>query len=270
MRSHVLLSLTLITPCFLLLLCATPADAQCTANTIAFGKVGIVTGNPLRAEIVETSSDPSDTQKTVHELPPLSVARDSQGRVRTDRTVFTSNSTAASGTKVELHLILICDPVAQSTTQIDQLNATAKIMRSRDSSANSPAIQPRSLCSNQLHFKSTSNALVEDLGTQSIEGIEAHGVRITRKSRNDTAAGEESANVERVSELWCSDEVSALVLTSSEDKKNSVKTTVAMRNIERAEPDPALFKIQPGYTVSESVPDPIAHPTTNPQPNAQH
>lgn len=201
MRSHVLLSLTLITPCFLLLLCATPADAQCTANTIAFGKVGIVTGNPLRAEIVETSSDPSDTQKTVHELPPLSVARDSQGRVRTDRTVFTSNSTAASGTKVELHLILICDPVAQSTTQIDQLNATAKIMRSRDSSANSPAIQPRSLCSNQLHFKSTSNVLVEDLGTQSIEGIEAHGVRITRKSRNDTAAGEESANVERVSEL---------------------------------------------------------------------
>jgi hypothetical protein len=271
MRFHLLGTLGVASACFLLLLSASSAKAQCTENTIGFSDVGVVSGNPFHAEIVISRSSLSESASSIPETPPVLVARDAQGRIRYERAIleFKRENNAEARLKVEQQWILICDPVAQTTTQIDTMDAFAKIIRPRDSASNLRAIHPRSFCSTQLRSKSTPSALVEHLGTQTVEGVEAHGVRITRKSRLGASSGGDTSDIEGITETWCSDEISAVVLMVSAAPKLEMKTTIVMRNIERTEPDPSLFRIPSGYTVTESVAGPIGHPTSNPQPNAQ-
>jgi hypothetical protein len=49
-----------------------------------------------------------------------------------------------------------------------------------------------------------------------------------------------------VSERWCSEDLSALVLF-----------------IERTEPDPELFQVPPNYTITETTEGPSAHTNIN-------
>jgi hypothetical protein len=95
----------------------------------------------------------------------------------------------------------------------------------------------------------------EDLGVKTIEGVEAHGERIPVPMLTTATQGELTSS--NTSERWCSDDLSAVVLTVSENVKSGTKFTVAMQKIERSEPDPSLFQIPPDYAVTESVPQPL-------------
>src|SRR5579863_9460028 len=250
MRSHRFLSFSLLTSCFLLLLAPSSAKAQCGTNTIGYGDVGDGSGNPFHAEVTRTSTGHTDMKATLRPTFPEWVARDSQG-----------------------HIIMICDPAAQTMTQIDTATATARIIHSRPSAPRSSelrSISPRSFCSSRLpSARAAAHLQVEDLGIQIIEGVEAHGERITLPMLGATS-GEESPNGENTSELWCSDSLSALVLRITANTKTGVKSTIAMQKIERTEPDPALFQIPEGYAITESVAEPREHrgpnATTNEQP----
>ena len=258
MRSCLLLPFSLVSGCALLLLSASSAQSQCSANTIGFGDVGVVANNPFRADVTLTTTGHTEMNVTLRPNFPESVARDSQGRVRTERVAgeFKRDTGPEAGSKVELHLIMICDPVAQTLTQIDTATLTARIIHSRPSAPRSGALQqgtPRSFCSSRLSSaRNAARFQAEDLGDQIIEGLEAHGERVTLPMLGATTP-EESPNGASTSERWCADSLSALVLTISGNTKTGVKTTIAMRNIDRAEPDPALFQIPPGYAITESV-----------------
>ena len=200
------------------------------------------------------------------------VVRDSQGRIRTERVVgeFKRDTEPDAGSTVEGHIILICDPIAEMMTQIDTATSTARIIHSRPSAPRATGLQPvtrRSFCSARLPTdRSPGRFQVQDLGDQTIEGVDARGQSITMPMQGMTA-GEESPNGERTSELWCSDSLSAIVLTVAGNTKTGVKSTVAMRNIERSEPDPALFQIPSDYAVTESVAQPRERGNTNAAPN---
>jgi hypothetical protein len=109
---------------------------------------------------------------------------------------------------------------------------------------------------------------VEDLGEQTIEGVEAHGERVILPKLGATV-GEESPDGESTTERWCSDSLSALVLTITGNTKTAVKSIIAMQKTERIEPDPALFQIPEGYTITESVAEPREHRTLNAAPATQ-
>jgi|SRR5579863_1710001 len=275
MRSHRFLSFSLLTSCFLLLLAPSSAKAQCGTNTIGYGDVGDGSGNPFHAEVTRTSTGHTDMKATLRPTFPEWVARDSQGRIRIERVVgeFKRDTGPDAGSKVEGHIIMICDPAAQTMTQIDTATATARIIHSRPSAPRSSelrSISPRSFCSSRLpSARAAAHLQVEDLGIQIIEGVEAHGERITLPMLGATS-GEESPNGENTSELWCSDSLSALVLRITANTKTGVKSTIAMQKIERTEPDPALFQIPEGYAITESVAEPREHrgpnATTNEQP----
>jgi hypothetical protein len=272
MRSCLLLSFSLASGGVLLLLSAPSAKAQCSANTIAFGDIAAVAGNPFHAEVTRTTNGHTDVNAALRPNYPEWVARDSQGRIRTERVAgeFKRDTGPDVGSKVELHLIMICDPVAQTLTQIDTATLTAKIIHSRPSAPRSGALQQgtrRSFCS--VRLSSARNAArfqVEDLGDQIIEGLEAHGERVTMPMLGATTP-EESPNGESTSERWCADSLSALVLTIAGNTKTGMKTTIAMRNIDRTEPDPTLFQIPSDYTVTESVAEPRERLNTNGAPN---
>jgi hypothetical protein len=263
MRSFLRLSFGLLSGCCLPLLFASSTKAQCGVNTVGYGDVGIVTGNPFHAEVIVTRAGATALMSSI--LPqPRTVARDSEGRIRTERVggEYKHDTGTEAGSKVEEHLITICDPVAQTLTQIDTLNATAKIIHSRLSAPDSEAFRKRTYCSTRLVSDRNTHVQVEDLGTQTVEGVEAHGVRITIPMFG-MPVGDSSLGGESITERWCSDDLSALILTNTKDSKGGLKSTVAMRNIERIEPDPGLFQIPQGYAVSESVASPQVRRSPN-------
>jgi hypothetical protein len=256
MRSYLRLTSGLLSGCCFMLLFASTTEAQCGVNTVGYGDVGIATGIPFHAEVVVSRSGLTALVSAI--LPrPRMVARDSEGRIRTERIVgeYQRDTGTEAGSRVEEHWITICDPVAQTLTQIDTLNATAKIIHSRPSAPNSAVFRKRTYCAARLPSDRNRHVQVEDLGYQAIEGIEAHGVRITIPMPG-TTVGEASLGGESITERWCSDDLSALMLTNTKDSKGGLKSIVAMRNIVRTEPDPALFQIPPGYAVSGSVAEP--------------
>ena len=129
------LSFCLATACFALLLSAAApsANAQCGVNTLGFSNAGIVTDNPFHAELVVTRTTNDEPATPTSSHAPELIARDSQGRVRTERATgqFLHENGAEAGAKTEQHIIMICDPVTQTLTQIDTLSASAKIIRAR-------------------------------------------------------------------------------------------------------------------------------------------
>ncbi|MGH9747305.1 MAG: hypothetical protein ACRD59_14505 [Candidatus Acidiferrales bacterium] len=246
------------------LFAASPAHAQCGPATVGYGNVGIVANNPFHAEVIVTRTGFPDLA-AIPEHPPELVARDSQGRVRTERVVgmYKRDTGPERGTKVEQHLIMICDPVAQTLTQIDTLNATAKIIHSRTISSNQQRLIPApagTFCASRLLLNRPGHADGEDLGDKTIEGVQAHGERFSVPMPSAPTTSDSSAN--STSDRWCSDDLSAVVLTTTDNPKSGAQSTVAMQKIERSEPDPSLFQIPPNYAVSESVAEP--QPRANP------
>ena len=276
-----LLRFCLAAACFALLLSAAApsANAQCGVNTTGFGDLGIVTNNPFHAEVVFTRPDANEVVSTIEPRHPDLVARDSQGRVRTERVAgeYKHDTGSEAGTTAEQRMIMICDPVAQTLTKIDTLNATATIIHSRPSAPNAPrptAVNSPRLQSRPVHTFCASRLMIgarpgrpgaEDLGDKTIEGVQAHGVRIAMPTM--VAPPSEESSITRTTDRWCSDELSAVVLTVSENSASESKTSIAMQNIERTEPDPSLFQIPPDYAVTESVAEPHSpHAATTAQP----
>lgn len=166
---------------------------------------------------------------------------------------------------------MICDPVAQTMTEINTLDATAKIIHSRPSTPSSPLLQSvhtRTFCSSRLLLGHDGHIKREDLGDQTIEGVVAHGERIFMPMLGAPDGGE-SAQGNNTTDRWCSDDLSALVLTVSENARTGAKSSVGMQKIDRTEPDPSLFQIPPGYAVTESVAEPHKRITTPPPVNSQ-
>jgi hypothetical protein len=93
------------------------------------------------------------------------------------------------------------------------------------------------------------NEVKEQLGKQTIEGVEAEGTRTTV-----TIAAGEMGNeraIEIVSERWYSPELQLVVMSRHSDPRFG-ETTYKLTNINRAEPAKPLFEVPAGYTVKES------------------
>jgi hypothetical protein len=273
--------------CFSTLIFAGSANAQCGVNTAQFSNVGIVPGNPFQAEYVTTSSVPAAFAGVSRVRSPELVARDSQGRVRIERSAgkFQMDTGSQAGTEQEQHFISICDPVKQTLTQIDTLNKTAQIRHSRPSARSSLPVAQKTACSRILPRITNGGIMqVEDLGHRMIEGLDAQGVRITMKSMIGSQTSEEGgaqgarSTLQAVDpaqegessgttgfsggstqERWCSEELAILVLQTNSNSRGETTSSRTLTNLERREPDPALFKIPADYTISEIVAQPLGN-----------
>lgn len=95
--------------------------------------------------------------------------------------------------------------------------------------------------------KAGAKPVVDDLGTQNINGVSATGSRTTLT----IAAGEigNDRPIVVTSETWYSSDLQMLVKSSNSDARFG-DTTYELTNINRAEPDATLFQIPADYTVS--------------------
>ena len=101
-----------------------------------------------------------------------------------------------------------------------------------------------------LRTKQGSNAseVKEQLGKQTIEGVEAEGTRTTVTIPAGEIGNERP--IEIVSERWYSPELQLVVMTRHSDPRFG-ETTYKLTNINRAEPAKSLFEVPSDYTIKE-------------------
>ena len=119
----------------------------------------------------------------------------------------------------------------------------------------SPAWMP-SFCAAQLRAGVVlPGTETQDLGHRTVEGLDAVGVLQKRALQIASNTGENSGFKPRssVTETWCSEDSGAVILRIIGTEERGDNQSFAMVNIQRGEPDAALFEIPPDYRVLEKV-----------------
>jgi len=245
----------------LLLSLAPRAAAQCSMGSNYDG-IALRAGSPFQAEKVTTFTRETQSQLMPPERPATLVARDGQGRIRTEMSggKFKVEAGEGAGTEAVQHMVSICDPVSQKLVRLDTLSKTATIMTRMPASPRS-GTQPqagtqiqRAYCKTFAPMVSVGNLQREDLGHQTIEGWDAQGVRTTRPIHallNGGGTAETSTT-----ETWCSEELGVMLLQVTQAPGPvATKREMKLTKIVPGEPDPALFQMPPDYRVVERVPE---------------
>ena len=241
----------------------------------------IVKGAPYSAEAVtESIQTLGDGNRIVNRIT-SSVYRDSEGRTRREQTL---KALGGVGTGDEpLQTIFINDPVAGVTYSLDSRSHVARKSAPFKveflSKPGTPGAEGQKFELKvapppggvpgpgpeveQFTFKTeggaagtyvfkarghNANEVKEDLGKQTIEGIEAQGTRTTITIPAGEIGNERA--IEIVSERWYSPELQLVVMTRHSDPRSG-ETTYKLTNINRAEPTKSLFEVPAGYTVKE-------------------
>ena len=92
---------------------------------------------------------------------------------------------------------------------------------------------------------------IEDLGMKTINGVEAKGTRTTRVIPAGREGNDQPITV--TSERWTAPDLKLIVMSVNEDPRSGT-STMELTDIERSEPDPALFQVPEGYTIKDQNP----------------
>lgn len=224
-----------------------------------FGMAGkVVTGAPYTAQAVtqfnQTLADGNHIQRTTT----ASVARDSQGRTRTERSLGAIGPLAGSGAASKA--VFINDPVAGVSYMLDPTSHTARQMPAMTNRHRPPSDQAGSAAQPQAGTDSTrqsmrqramANVKTDDLGNQVIDGVTVQGKRVTRTVPAAQAGSER--DIEVVTETWTSPDLQMVVMSKTSDPRFG-DSVYKLTSISRAEPDPALFSVPADYQVQQGRP----------------
>ena len=207
-----------------------------------FGFAGkVITGAPYSAQastqFTQTLADGTHIQRSST----ATMARDSQGRTRTEQTTSSIGPLAASGGTAKT-TVLIHDPVASMSYVLDPNAHTVRQM-----AIPARAGQPR-IGAGPAGARHSANTTTEDLGTQVIQGVNATGKRITRTIPAGAAGNDRTIQV--VTETWTSPDLQVVVMSKTSDPRFG-ESVYQLTNITRTEPDPALFTVPAGYSVMQ-------------------
>lgn len=96
--------------------------------------------------------------------------------------------------------------------------------------------------------KARLRPLIENLGTQQMEGLAVVGVRTTRTIPADSEGND--ARITTVSDVWTSPELGVSILHKVSDPRAG-EIVSRMTNVQRLEPDPALFRLAADYRIED-------------------
>ena len=173
----------------------------------------------------------------------LKEARDSSGRTYRESQPETAGTYERSHTS---SFINVYDPVRRVSISwsADSREATVYHMQ--------PPSRARSLQGTRPGSKQFYPAReVEQLGTKTINGLDATGSRTTTIYPAGTAGNDLPFTV--TNESWMSVDLGISLLEVSDDPRTGVRT-IELTEIERGEPAPSLFQPPEGYTVKEQYP----------------
>jgi hypothetical protein len=197
-----------------------------------------VTGAPFSAVQVTTHQRTLADGNAIQEQEQTKLFRDSQGRVR-EETTWTEADGRGSRT-----VVTISDPVAKV---VRRLNPRSKTY-TEDAIGEPGPRGARGHAAGGQRMHGDFNAVKEDLGTQTINGVQATGTRVTHTIATGAVGNEQPIQIVR--ETWVSSDLRVPVTIKVTDPLHGT-TTTQLTGITRAEPDAALFQTPADYAVGQ-------------------
>ncbi|MGO9339817.1 MAG: hypothetical protein ACLPY1_20140 [Terracidiphilus sp.] len=106
---------------------------------------------------------------------------------------------------------------------------------------------------------------IEDLGTTTLNGLQARGTRRTRTITDYEWEINEPVKIE--DETWYSEELHLDLLTRHSDSRFGVET-VGVSDLKRIEPPASMFQVPPGYRILYVSPPPASASPSTPKPSS--
>jgi len=224
-----------------------------------FGGGKVVKGAPYTATASSQATQTlADGNRIVHSST-ATVYRDSEGRTRREETV---NGFGPGGSgDGPRQMIFINDPVAGFSYVLDPTAHTARKMaihtwagkgtgsgRGSDDSSGTAATSARPRRGDGQRDIARPSPTREDLGKQSIDGVDADGSRTTFTI--DAGKAGNDLPIKVVNERWVSSDLQVVVMSKFSDPRHG-DTIYQLSNITRGEPAQSLFQVPSDYTVQE-------------------
>jgi len=219
------------------------AQSAATPEFVALGRVRSMANQPFRAEWVTTRVQTLADGSQITDVDREVRVRDVEGRVRIER--FAPENGTVAGKSAAPVSVEIVDPIAGQTIRLSPLRRTATIIALAQ-----PTPLPHTPMAHATLVAPASQLprpQFERLGTQSIDGMDAIGTRITQVIPAGAQGNDHDLTI--VHESWFSPELKIDLLTKHSDPRSGEATT-EVRNLSLDDPDPALFRIPEGYTVA--------------------
>ena len=219
----------------------------------------VVTGAPLSAVAVsETAQTLADGNRITRKTQ-TNIFRDSQGRIR--REINLSGFGLIANSEPPKSFIVINDPVAGTTFMLHPDQKTAEKIERPFARMNGAMNQAMREKRGLRQEENNPNLKREDLGTRSFavtnaggqysEGVTAQGTRVTKTIPAGQIGNEKPITIVR--EVWYSNDLQMVVMSKHSDPWSG-ETNFSLTNIQRAEPDAALFAVPSDYTVTQRHP----------------
>jgi hypothetical protein len=204
----------------------------------------VVTGAPLSGELVVTRDTTLADGNRIHNQTQTKIYRDADGRVRREVgfELVTPTTGAAKRT-----MIIITDPVAGKRYALNPQSKTAHVMPLHP--PNHKQGPPPSPDGEAGPMHDSANVTRDQLGTKTINGLQATGTRVTRTIPVGKIGNENPIQV--VTERWYSTDLQVPLTTIHTDPMMGTVTT-NLTNINRAAPDVSLFQVPSDYKVETS------------------
>ena len=267
-----------------------------TIGAFAFGGApGVpVQGQPYSATITNESIQTLADGNRIVQSTSGTIARDSQGRTRQDMNLPSIGNLSATNAP---HLVVIQDPVAQTSYTLDLTDKTAQKMPTPPmgpvpppgGQATVPGGQGPPPGGNVFYVQSgrvaasgqmpdlpppmpplppmdgpkvlmrdaQGQATTEDLGSQTMEGVFVMGVRTTRTIPAGQIGNEKPISI--VTEVWTSPDLKTVVYSKRSDPRMG-ELTFRLTGITRSEPDASLFTVPADFKIVEG-PKPFIYRT---------
>lgn len=215
----------------------------------------IVKGAPFSATANSETTQTLQDGTTIHRTTSSTVYRDSQGRSRREVTLSVFGPLQASG---KPHTVIsIGDPVAGVHYLLDPEQKVAHKMTPPEGGKQGALSSGKAQAFKQemqqriAAEEASGTVKKESLGTQTINGVNAEGTRITRTIPAGQIGNDKPIQI--VFERWYSPDLQIMVKSTRNDPRFGI-TTYALANVQRAEPAAALFTVPADYTVQEGGP----------------
>ena len=225
-----------------------------------------VKGAPYSATTTSESTQTLADGNHISQTSTGSVARDSQGRTRQDTALPSIGNLSATSLP---HLVFVRDPVAGTSFTLNltdktawkntmisvdaggpgaQIETNTVIIRTKDGGGPPDMPPPAAGFGMMKHIErdDDSQATTESLGSQTMEGVVANGVRTTRTIPAGQIGNERPINI--VTEVWTSPDLKTIVSSKRDDPRMG-EQTFRLTNIVRGEPDASLFTIPADFKI---------------------
>jgi len=221
------------------------ASGQVVADTVFFN----VKDKPYIADTITITDRVLPDGNHIHHEALGKNCRDSEGRTRAE-----TEATVPAGAE-PFRMIHINDPVKEIMISLEDRHHTGIINHYNERNKSEPrktapvptppAVTPPTTVQ-LIRYQTTAQ---EDLGIQEIiQGILAEGVRYT--TTIPAGAEHNREPIVLVGERWVAKDLMITVLTKNDDPRNGTRE-YRVTNIQRVEPDPALFEVPTDYQIKD-------------------